>query len=229
MLASAFRSGVTQSSAATASFVWRPTSAIASTDGRFGCTYGVATYPPATASDSAIAGVYATCWRRDSDGQWRIVAHQHNQRVEIAGGDWPTWSLRVRPHSAVYAFVGDAGQEAQLADADFAKLAAGEWGPGPAFSRFIGDDGLLFGPPEFPSGPGGAERAFAEFPPGRVLAWGPLAGFGSGGLAVTVGHASTHSRVAGAADLSRSKYLTIWRQRADGRWEYVLDFGSGRP
>jgi ketosteroid isomerase-like protein len=127
--------------------------------------------------------------------------------------------------------VGDAKTETQNADADFAKLASLPAGPGPAFARFIADDGILLAPPNFPAGPRGIEVVFEGFPPDRVLAWEPMRAFGGGGagLAFTVGHSVRRARDGSATGESRSKYLTVWRQRDDGRWEYILDFGSPRP
>lgn len=213
-----------------ASYTWKPVHAVASIDGRFGCTMGFATYRAAP-NDTAGSrrGVYATCWERTSARKWRIVAHQRNEPNAPDTG--AAWTLAAPPHSATVGFRGDARRETQKADADFATLALEPAGPGPAFSRFTADDGILLSPPNFPVGPRGMERVFADFPANQVLTWEPMRTFGggSGGLAFTVGHSARRARDGTAGGEQRSKYLTVWRQRGDGRWEYILDFGSPRP
>jgi ketosteroid isomerase-like protein len=214
-----------------ASYEWKPAHAVASIDGRFGCTMGFATHR--SASPDTIGrrrGVYATCWERTGTGNWRVVAHQRND-LPNAPDTGSVWTLAMPPHSATVGFRGDAKTETQNADADFARLAYGASGPGPAFARYIAADGVLLAPPEFPRGPAGVERVFEGFPAERVLEWEPMRSFGrgSGGLAYTVGHAVRRARDGTSDGESRSKYLTVWRQRDDGRWEYILDFGSPRP
>lgn len=214
-----------------ASYEWRPLHAVASVDGRFGCTMGFATYR--SAPNDTVGrrrGVYATCWERTSAGAWRIAAHQRNEPAN-APDTGATWTPATLPHSATVGFRGDARSGTQNADADFARVAFATAGPRPAFAQFIADDGILFSPPNFPVGPRGVELAFEGFPATQVLTWDPMRAFGKGGggLAYTVGHSVRRARDGAADDESRSKYLTVWRQRADGRWEYILDFGSPRP
>jgi ketosteroid isomerase-like protein len=202
-------------------FSWRATNAIASTDGEFGCTYGSVTYARTETDSGPRGGVYATCWRHEADGHWAIVAHQHNARGSFGAGP------SAMPRSATVAFPGDAGDEAQWTDAAFALFGSAPAGPAPAFTDFVADDGMLFAPPAFPSGPAAVARAFDGYPAERQLAWHPVYAFGRGGLALTVGNSETLTRATGVSQ-SPSKYLTLWRQRDDGRWEFVLDFGSPR-
>jgi hypothetical protein len=54
-------------------------------------------------------------------------------------------------------------------------------------------------------------------------------GRGSGGLAFTVGNAYRRIRDGDRLPNSGSKYLTIWRQRPDEAWEWIVDFGTSRP
>lgn len=230
--ADAARDALVKRYATPASYEWKPMHAVASIDGHFGCTMGFATYRAAP-NDSAGTrrGVYATCWERTGGGDWRVVAHQRNEPTN-APDTGTAWTLPAPPRSATVGFRGNARSETRDADADFATLALGAAGPGPAFARFIAADGILLAPPEFPRGPRGVELAFEGFPPGQVLTWEPMRAFGrgGGGLAFTVGHSVRRARdgTTGGAE-SRSKYLTVWRQRDDGRWEYIVDFGSPRP
>ena len=214
-----------------ASYEWKPAHAVASVDGRFGCTMGFAIHRAAP-NDSADRrrGVYATCWERTTGSRWRVVGHQRNEPGNAADTG-ATWALTSPPHSATVAFRGDAKVETQDADAEFAKLGDRPSGPGPAFAQYIAPDGILFAPPNFPAGPSSMERVFEGFPADRVLAWEPMRAFGagSGGLAFTVGHAVRRAREGNPNGEVRSKYFTVWRQRDDGRWEFILDFGSPRP
>ena len=134
----------------------------------------------------------------------------------------PRW-----PHSATGPSVGLNG--AQETDELFARVAM-DSGPGPAFARFAAPDGMLLGArPLPPMGPDTIRARFTGFPADQRLMWGPIQGLGaaSGGLAITVGEATT-GPPAGPA-VSYSKYVTVWRLEPDGTWRFVFDIGSARP
>ena len=81
-----------------------------------------------------------------------------------------------------------------------------------------------------PRGPDGARGAFANFPPTGQFEWGPIDGLArasrSGDLGFTIGEA----RIAATpAEVSYSKYLTIWRRETNGAYRFVFDIGSDRP
>lgn len=211
---------------APSAYSWQPRHALASADGRFGCTVGTARYRD---SVGTRRGVYTTCWERQANGEWRIVALQRSEAPSLP--DTATWREPPRPHSATRSLGGTPLRAAQDADAAFARYALGTGGPGPAFARYAAEDGILLAPPDFPRGPAAIEAGFARFPTDKFLIWEPMREFGggSGGLAVTVGHAFRRARDGSGPMEGKSKYLTIWRQRADGGWEYVLDFGTSRP
>jgi ketosteroid isomerase-like protein len=212
---------------------WTPLHAVASMDGRFGCTVGVTRFW--SASDTTRAehrGMYTTCWRQASDRSWRIVGHQRNDGPAVAA-DTKVPLMQPAPHSAVSAAGSDPRRAAQDADAAFAALGAEPAGPGPAFAKYAASDAMLLGAAEVPRGPTEIAAGFAQYPSTRVITWEPARDFGagSGGLAFTVGH-STNGPRAGqtkAGPTSHGKYLTVWRQEPDGRWLYVFDLGSPRP
>jgi ketosteroid isomerase-like protein len=106
-------------------------------------------------------------------------------------------------------------------------------GPGPAFARYAAEDAFVLGGggDEFPRGPQEIASAFEGFPATRVISWMPMwtAGYASGGLAFTVGHASSGPRAGSTGSMNYNKYLTVWRQEPDGRWLYIFDLGTGRP
>ena len=206
-------------------YSWTPLHAVASSDGRFGCTTGASemTVPRDTAK-TPRRGRYLTCWRRVR-GAWRIVVLA---RVGESPGDpdanvpVPAW-----PHSATDSSSSIDGP--MRADAEFAKLGL-DSGPGPAFAHYVAPDGMLLGArPVPPAGPDSIRARFNAFPVDQRLMWAPIQGMGmaSGGLAVTVGEATTGPP--GGAPVSFSKYVTVWRLEPYGEWRFVFDIGSARP
>jgi len=215
---------------APSAYRWRALHAIASADGRLGCTVGLSTFQNAReAQRTDHVGVYETCWRRDAEGRWRIAAQQRNDSPADLSSDEnerrTTW-----PRSATVALAGDLRGQALDVDAEFARVAAEPAGPGPAFARFAAEDGMMLGLPTFVSGRTQIEKLFAGFPADRYIAWQPdrRFGAGSGGLAFTVGHSDHLPRGDAPGPRRYGKFLTIWRQRADGGWEFVYDLGSPR-
>ena len=81
-----------------------------------------------------------------------------------------------------------------------------------------------------PRGPDGARRAFGSFPATGQFEWGPIDDLArasrSGDLGFTIGEARV---AATAADVSYSKYLTVWRREKAGTYRFVFDIGSDRP
>ncbi len=204
---------------------WTPQQAIVSLDGQLGCTVGVTRMRVEgdTAKDPR-GGRYISCWTKGTDGTWQVAAHARNGEAE--GGPAPAAKLDRAPHSATSARGSDALRTIQDADAAFAAFAA-DSGPGPAFARYAADDAMLLGArPAPPRGPNEIRAVFAGGPP-SVYAWAPVRALGvaTGGLGFTIGE----STVTQNGQASRGKYLTVWRQEADGRWKYIFDLGSPRP
>ena len=80
-----------------------------------------------------------------------------------------------------------------------------------------------------PRGPEQVGKAFAGFPADGKFTWGPIDGLAmasrDGGLGFTIGEA----RIAATpADVSYSKYLTVWRRERDGSYRFIFDIGSAR-
>lgn len=213
-------------------FTWRPVHAVASTDGLFGCTFGYSRF--LNAADTVKAerkGTYLTCWQKGKNGRWRIVGTQRNDNL---GGEPPfsdsTW-LPGAPHSATTSGNENALIAALDADSLFAVLGEQPAGPGPAFVKYVADDGMLIGPTEFPRGKDGIAKAFDGYPAAdRVITWRPLRSFGagSGGLAFTVGHSVSGPRPGKSGRTINQKYMSVWRRESDGRWLYIFDLGTVR-
>jgi ketosteroid isomerase-like protein len=217
---------------APSSYGWRATHAVASVDGQFGCTVGFSRFRDrADTAQRERRGTFTTCWRRASDGQWRVIAHQRNDSPPTPPRNADDAVLLGAPHSAVVALGAAPTRDAQDTDAAFAAMAAEAAGPGPAFAAYAAPDAILLSPAGRPRGPDEIQRVFDGFPSDGVLVWQPMRSFGagSGGLAFTVGHSVTKARHDAARPEIHGKFLTVWRQELDGRWRYIFDLGSPRP
>jgi ketosteroid isomerase-like protein len=214
------------------SFTWNPVHAVASADGKLACTMGYSRFT--NARDTAKVehrGMYLTCWRRGTNGDWRIAGTQIADSPPQAPLLVDSATLPGAPHSATVAMGRDGLKAAQDADSVFAALGALPAGPGPAFAKYSADDAFLLGGDEFPRGPAAISAAFKDYSPDRVITWAPMRsyGFGSGGLAFTVGHSVSGPRAGKTGPAIPSKYFSVWRQEADGRWLYIFDLGTPRP
>ncbi|HEX6574246.1 MAG TPA: nuclear transport factor 2 family protein [Gemmatimonadaceae bacterium] len=213
-------------------YTWTPVHAVASTDGKLGCTMGYSRF--ISAADTSHAdrrGIYLTCWKKNQDGQWRIIGTERADNVPQAPKHADHGILPDAPHSASVTQGSGALDAAQDADSIFAAMGSDAAGPGPAFAKYAADDAVLLGGDEFPRGPGEISAAFQGYPPDRVITWGPTRSFGmgTGGLAFTVGHSVSGPRPGKTGPSNAQKYFTVWRQEPDGRWLYIFDLGTPRP
>jgi ketosteroid isomerase-like protein len=171
------------------SYSWNPVHAVASTDGKFGCTMGYSRFTNSLDSvKTEHRGTYVTCWTRDSKGRWHVAGTQRADTSPEVPVFVDSLTLPGGPHSATTRGGRDlAGSQ----DAD----------------------------------------SFKGYSPDRVISWMPMrdVGAGSGGLAFTVGHATSGPRAGKTGPTSTNKYFTVWRQEPDGRWLYIFDLGSPRP
>jgi ketosteroid isomerase-like protein len=230
--ASDARTAIVARYGAPSSYSWTPAHAVASNDGKLGCTMGYSKFlKAADSTHSAKPGIYLTCWSRDDSGKWRIVGTQRADSPPQAPRHAMSATLPRAPHSAMHSMGSSALKEAQDADSLFALMGSEPAGPGPAFGKYAAEDGLLLGGEEFPRGPKEIIAGFEGFPSDRLITWRPMRSFGAGtgGLAFTVGHAVSGPRPGKAGPSNAQKYFTVWRQEPDGRWLYIFDLGTPRP
>jgi hypothetical protein len=200
--------------------------AIVSNDDALGCAVGtVLRVVPTAKSGGHRFGRFVACWARHmSAREWQLRAFALNGTsddggppdVSLAG---PQSAIAVAPHSATLA--------ATETDARFAKLSV-DSGPSIAFRRYAAADGMLLGARARPrQGPDEIGAAFAPAASDQEFSWTPNGALSteSGGLAVTVGDAT----IKRGLTVTRTKYLTVWREDTDGHWRFVLDLGSPRP
>jgi ketosteroid isomerase-like protein len=212
-------------------FSWSPVHAVASTDGRFGCTVGFSRFMNARdTSRLARKGTYLTCWQRSSTGKWRIVGHQRNDSPGSPPVLADSLTMSFAPHSATVSLRGNGLRASQNADAAFAKMGSAPEGPGPAFVHYAATDAVMLGGARFPHGLAGIAAAFDGFPADQIITWDPMRslGAGSAGLAYTVGRSVSGPRPGKPGVAELNKYMTIWRQNPDGRWVYIFDLGTSR-
>jgi len=218
--------------ASPSSYAWNPIAAVASNDGKFACTMGFSHFTNALDSvKTPHAGTYLTCWHKD-DGKWKVVGTQRADSPPKGPALLESTTLPNAPHSATFAS-GNSLRAAQEADSMFAIMGALPAGPGPAFTAYAAEDAFVLGGggDEFPRGRQQITAAFDGFPATRIISWMPMwnVGYGSGGLAFTVGHASSGPRAGSTGPTNYNKYMTVWRQEPDGRWLYIFDLGTSRP
>ena len=215
-----------------ASYTWWPTHAVASTDGKLACTFGYSRF--VNALDSVRIehpGTYITCFARDPQGTWKVAGTQrHDTQPKPAAFADSSW-LPGGPHSSTFASGKNPLGAAITADSLFAVMGELPAGPGPAFAKYVAEDGQFASGEEFARGPAGMTAGFAGYSPDRVLLWRPMrdVGAGSGGLAFTVGHATSGPRAGKSGPTSGSKYFSVWRQEPNGEWKWIWDLGTGRP
>ncbi len=212
---------------------WVTSHAVASIDGRFGCTVGTSTFRDAAdTSGAAFGGRLITCWRRTTSGAWRIVARQHGDRqVRLAANVTSAPPLVYAPGSATVAVTAATRDELVANEISFATMGRSTQSTiGTAFAAFAAEDGLLMARFDVVQGRRAIEAAFADWPATSVLWWEPDRRFGGGrgGLAFTVGPSFTHPRDDRTKATYPVHFLSVWRQDPDGRWAYIFDLGAPR-
>lgn len=213
------------------SYTWRTVQVVASSDGTFGCNVGFSHFVHRDSVGTAPhGGAFIMCWQKQSDGQWRLVAHQRRDTMSRTTAWADTSVLREAPRSATMRGGRDDARIAQDVDLAFATMAALPAGPGPAFVAYAADDGRLLTPVTLPRGRAAIAETFADFETTRVIDWTPSRRFGvaAGGLAFTVGESVNHLRDGRPDGQLKGKFMTVWRKDPDGRWRYLFDLGSPR-
>ena len=201
-------------SAGTGDLTWAPQFADVSDDGTVGYTYG-------WTRSADQQGKYLACWRRRDGGSWMVTAYT---RTRLAPAVTQAPVVLAAPRSLVRGRADS--RELLSADSAFSAMSVVR-GAKTAFLAFAADEAITLGAPAGPINRGreAIGATFAEFPADAVLEWTPVGAdvAGSGDLGCTVGEASIRPRH------SYSKYLTVWKRQADGRWKFVADGGNARP
>ena len=192
-----------------------PVFADVSLDGSLGYTWGW------TRSEGAgTRGKYLACWRKAA-GAWRLAAFAGTMPVADSA---PARLTGKRDAAAPVRGRADP-RELLRADSAFAALAVAR-SEQEAFHSYAALHAVSFGSgAQFNEGRQAIGAAFNDFPADAVLEWWPVTAevAGSGDLGCTVGEAKINSLH------HYSKYLTIWKRQANGKWQFVADGGNERP
>jgi ketosteroid isomerase-like protein len=206
---------------------WRPIRAELSADGTRGYSYGYGRRVASTDTLTSVAPIqYLSFWRRDA-GAWKLAAWM----VSAGGADAPATAPPACAHPGPPTYYSTSDSDAiatvRSADLDFSARSV-KSGAGAAFAEFIAADGASIGTgsTEITCGRDAVAQALQPLGPG-VLTWEPRVADAapSGDLAFTSGDAT----IRGEQGLAYSKYLTVWKRSANGKWYFVADGGNSAP
>ena len=193
-----------------------------SADGRDAFTYGY--FDVARASGDSALGRYQAYWRRNSRGEWRILAFSRGRRESGSlTTEVPDFVARcegvppaqLRDSNVVILEIKKT--EAEFADSVGASVAR-------AFKYFAAPNaGKFAGPSRFAFGPEAIAAGFAEAPAGAGPAWEPQAGTVASSQDLGFTYGPAWNRQAPRPVEIPGKYFTIWQRQPDGTWRYVID------
>jgi ketosteroid isomerase-like protein len=218
-----------QRSTTGASISWQTLHLELAPDSSLALSWGIATIDrPASAMlpKSHRIARFLAAWQ-PVDGAWRISALVFSGLINGAETVWGD-SLGMRELPMLRS-TGAAGPFI-AADSSFAALAGRE-GAEKAFSSWAATDAVMFGATgELAMGKASIGALFAG--DASHWSWGAVAAGASrdGTLGWTVGQAVIAGKGAdGKEQLSKSKYLTLWKRQPDGSVRFISDGGNGRP
>jgi ketosteroid isomerase-like protein len=207
---------------ATGRLEWWPSAAAVDCSGRFGVSTGPWRYTNA-AGGEPVAGHYLSVWRRDDDGQWRVVL---DHGIDHAPGAVPA-----EPLQAVLALWWPAAGSGTCAGRDGADhLARTEQqldarvqreGLQAALRRAAAQGALAY---RDDAAPGPLAGAVGDVPFGR----GTVV---QGSRAITVpggDMAVTHGVLRSADGAQRALYIRVW-QRERNHWRVAIDLRTPLP
>jgi ketosteroid isomerase-like protein len=206
----------------TATFIaWQPLGAGISRDRLTGYTFGIAVRAQVEVTGAVIER-YVAVWSRGSATSWKIIAY-----IEVGPG--PMSSIVGEKASPVV----DARKPQHdlfVTDSSFGERAS-SLGPARAMREFVAADGVLLTTTQLVVGPRNASDYF-ETRRSYSISWLPrdVSVAASGDLGYTIGEAlSTSVGPTGAAQQRFTKYLTVWRKDAKGRWRVAVTGANDRP
>lgn len=206
---------------------WRPIRAELSADGSRGYSYGYGRRVARTDTLTSVAPIqYLSFWKRVDTG-WKLEAWM----VSAGGADAPATAPPACAHPGPPTYSSrddsDAIATVRSADLDFSARSV-KSGAAAAFAEYVAPDGASIGTgnTEITCGRDAVAQALQAIGPG-VLTWEPRVADAapSGDLAFTSGDATIH----GEQGLAFSKYLTVWKRSANGKWYFVADGGNSAP
>ena len=209
---------------ATSRGAWTIVRADVSADGRDGYTYGY--LDVIRSNGDTVPGAFHAYWRRDGDGEWKVLAMARQRReagptdpVPAAIAELPR-SYRVWPAvDSLAAFATLKATEVAFSDSAAGNVRA-------AFMAFAAPDAAKLGGAKYGFGPDAIGERFRN-PPAFFtgIKWyaefGTVAG--SNDLGFDVGPVVRRAPAPGGAEERVGTFFTIWRRQPDGQWRYLVD------
>ncbi len=193
-----------------------------SANGEDGFTYGYV--DGVRASGDSLPAWYQAYWRRDKNGEWRILAMVRRRRPSgvMSATKEPTagGSAKCREETRVDTL--SILKQIMATDLAFSDSAARSVSN--AFATFAADDAAKSGAEAAYVYGKEAIRRLYEPPPPNGLKWWPELGTvaNSGDLGFTIGGASGRNAPP-PPGATAGHYFTIWRRDASGQWRFVID------
>jgi ketosteroid isomerase-like protein len=198
---------------------WQPAFADISSSGDFGYTTGPWQYRTIRTVEPSAFGEYVTVWRKQQDGQWKIVSDfgiKHNQ-TEMPGSPVYSSILLKKPSKLP---ARDFKTELMNLDKEYLKLTAEE-------KTYSKDLRLLReGQPPITN----VEEIKKQFQQDAAnkVACNPLDAYvaSSGDLGFVIGTVTAQVKLANTTESRKGKYLRIWKKEDGKTWKMVLDLVS---
>ena len=196
-------------------------------DGNDGFTYGY--FDTVRANGDSLLGWYHAYWRREEDGEWRILAMARRRRP--AGALSPVKTPVTSKDTKCVetpATIDTLAVLKQIMAADLAFSDSAASSVAAAFGAYAAEDAAKSGKEAaYVYGKEEIVRLFSP-PPPAGLKWQPELGAAarSGDFGFTVGSAGPRiidPKAPPRDPATAGHYFTIWRREANGQWRYVID------
>jgi ketosteroid isomerase-like protein len=210
--------------AASGTLSWEPDYAALSSAGDLGYTSGPWEYRD---KGDKVYGHFVSVWRQQSDGRFKVVIDAGAAHPPPVGQS--PLVLAPRPQAPPKQ-TPDARSALLEADRKLAHAIGSKPDWVEKFTARCADDVRLYRPGAFPVVGRTAMRTALAAQQG-TWAWTPLGGGASraGDLGYTYGTAEFHPADVRPDSVQATAYLRIWRRRADGGVEIVLDVANPMP
>ncbi|HVG31650.1 MAG TPA: nuclear transport factor 2 family protein [Pyrinomonadaceae bacterium] len=217
---------------------WEPAFADISQAGDLGYTTGPFWITDQSAEKRPTRhGFYFSIWKKQADGQWKVVIDAGIQMPAPASNQPPGFhaasASQFKQKSAKLNVEAERTALANL-EREFLQAAKAE-GVAKAFESFMADEARLHRTGMFPLTEKDAIRAFFAAKP-LTMTWETVKAdvSQSNDLGYTYGsyelkENSTAATTTGAASVEKGYFVRVWKRNKDGKWKVVLDTTNPLP
>jgi ketosteroid isomerase-like protein len=207
--------------APTSQLIWEPEFADISAAGDLGYTTGPWQARKTPQDPPAAFGHYVTLWRKQQDGQWKVVFD-----LGIGHGGAPKPSMVESPQRAKDAAPAKPKSEQ---DAAMKIVAASDKAASSGLMNYLADDGRLYRDGALPFvGKSSAQKRLVQVAGALTSTQRDAHISQSADLAYTYGTAEFKPSDA-SKNSDYANYLRIWKKQRDGSWKIALDLLSVAP